>query len=219
MKKNNLLLLFFLFVVLYSCNNIEGKNQPRINQVNSTDMNTIRQNGFVKLQSKSSEANVFCKAYGLNTEFCFLIDLSMHSGLKRLYIWNFNRDTITNSFLVSHGCYTNPWGKDASKNKAFVSNEDGSHASSIGKYRIGNRGHSEWGIGVNYLLHGQESSNSNALKRQIVLHSWDEVADDEVYPDGTPEGWGCPAVSNNSMKLMDDMLQRSQKNVLLWVFQ
>jgi hypothetical protein len=68
------------------------------------------------------------------------------------------------------------------------------------------------------LLHGLESTNNNAVKRQIVLHSWSDVADKEVYPHGTPEGWGCPAVGNNFMKILDGKLKQTEQPVLLWIF-
>ncbi|WP_317616906.1 murein L,D-transpeptidase catalytic domain-containing protein, partial [Elizabethkingia miricola] len=42
-------------------------------------------------------------------------------------------------------------------------------------------------------MHGLEETNSNALKRVIVFHSWDKMSDEEVFPKGSPEGWGCPA--------------------------
>jgi len=66
------------------------------------------------------------------------------------------------------------------------------------------------------LLDGKEQTNSNAIKRAIVLHSWEEVPNDEVYPNGTPEGWGCPAVSNESMIKIDSVLQKNKK-VLFWI--
>ncbi len=172
-----------------------------------------------RLRSKAAEAKKYCNLNDLNQDFFFLVDLKRHSGLKRFYVWNFDKDTLDHSFLVSHGCGDNPWGKDDSKENATVSNEDGSHKSSVGKYIIGKRGYSSWGINVNYKLHGKDATNSNALKRLIVLHSWDAVPDEEVYPNGTPEGWGCPALSNSAMRLIDDKVRNSKKKVLLWVIQ
>ena len=61
-------------------------------------------------------------------------------------------------------------------------------------------------------------SNSNALKRFIVFHSWEVVSDEEVYPNGTPEGWGCPTISNNSFRIVDPLLKSSSKPVLMWIY-
>ncbi len=100
---------------------------------------------------------------------------------------------------------------------AETRNTANSYASSEGKYIIGERGYSQWGINVKYLLHGMDETNSNALQRIIVLHGWDQVTDTPLYPDGTPEGWGCPAVSNNAMRKLDALLKSSEKRVLMWV--
>ncbi len=170
------------------------------------------------LKQKGKEALQFCKTKGMNKEFCILIDMSRHSGLKRFYVWNFVTQKPVYSFLVSHGCCDNPWSMDYSKTKAIFSNRDGSHCSSLGKYKIGARGKSAWGIGINYLLHGLEKSNSNALKRAIVLHSWEQVPDEEVYPNGTPEGWGCPCLSNKNFRLLDPLLKQARKPVLMWIY-
>jgi len=169
------------------------------------------------LRTKSREAREFCISKGLETDFYILIDLARHSGLKRFYIWDLKMDTIADSFLVSHGCGNNPWGQDNSKDMAIVSNKEGSHLSSVGKYIIRDRGYSNWGIHINYRLYGQDLTNSNAYRREIVLHSWEKISDEEVYPNGTPEGWGCPAISNASMHIVDNKLRSTNKKVLLWV--
>ena len=173
---------------------------------------------YINLKMKSETALTFCKSNEMNIDFCILIDLSRHSGLDRFFIWDFTKDTITHSFPVSHGCCDNPWSGDYSKEKAKTSNVSGSHCSAEGKYKIGKRGYSNWGININYLLHGLEAGNKNALERQIVLHSWEKITDNEIYPVGTAEGWGCPAISNNNMKIVDEKLKATKRSVLLWIF-
>lgn len=162
------------------------------------------------------EAQEYCNKNNLNEELFFLIDLGIHSGLKRFFIYDLKDKKLLKSFLVSHGCGNSVWGETFTKEDAKVSNQFDSHCSSIGKYIVLNRGVSQWGIKVNYVLDGKEDTNSNALNRAIVLHSWEEVPNGEVYPDGTPEGWGCPAVSNESMIEIDSILQKNKK-VLFWV--
>ena len=162
------------------------------------------------------EAQQYCKRNNLNQDTFFLIDLGIHSGLKRFFVYDFKKNKITKSYMVSHGCGNNSWGATMSKENAPISNEFDSHCSSIGKFIILDRGVSQWGIKVNYVLQGKEKTNSHARSRAIVLHSWEAISSDEVYPKGTPEGWGCPAVSNVDMKEIDKLLKENKK-VLMWI--
>jgi len=207
MKKVSLILLLFIFIGFASfCDSNQKK------EISSPELN------YKRLSNKAKEALTYCKAKEYNTTYCVLIDMSMHSGKKRAFFWDFTKGTIIASGLCAHGCGALPWGETNTKEKPVFSNTPDSHCSSIGKYQIGQRGYSQWGININYLLQGLESTNNNALKRQIVLHSWDDVDDEEVYPDGTPEGWGCPAVGNVFMKTLDEKLKAEKKSVLLWMF-
>ncbi len=174
--------------------------------------------GQSRLQSKASEALQFCKNHHYNTTFCILVDMRVHSGKARFYVVDLKTKQILKSSLVSHGCGNNDWSGTSTKTSPVFSSVDGSHCTALGKYKVGKRGTSQWGIGVNYLLLGLENSNRNSLARQIVLHSWHAVPETERYPDGTPEGWGCPAVSNGMMTYIDGMLKSSAKPVLLWIY-
>lgn len=171
------------------------------------------------LRARAAWALAFCKEKKLNTAWCILVNAGLHSGLDRFYLWSFTADTFIRAFPVSHGCGENSWNDDESKTNPCFSNVDGSHCTSLGRYRLGERGVSSWGIRVKYLMYGLEQSNSNALARQIVFHSWENVPDSEVYPRGTPEGWGCPAVSNNNMRYMDSLLRTQKVPLLMWIYQ
>jgi len=177
---------------------------------------TIENKKSIDYTSYFNEAQQYCDENNLNQKLFFLIDLGIHSGLKRFFIYDLKNKKLLQSFLVSHGCGNSAWGATYTKENAEISNQVDSHCSSIGKYIVLNRGVSQWGIKVNYLLDGKDETNSNAMKRAIVLHSWEEVPDNEVYPYGTPEGWGCPAVSNESMIVIDSILQKNKK-VLFWI--
>lgn len=203
---HNILFLFSTFLI--GCNNPlpqkKAAEKPKIN-IEST-------------RTKARQAFEFCKAQNFNTEFCILIDMSLHSGVNRFIIWDFKKGSILNSFLVGHGCCDNKWNSDFSKDNPKFSNTDGSHCSSLGKYKIGERAYSDWGVNIKYVLHGLESTNSNALKRYIVFHSWEVVSDEEIYPKGTPEGWGCPTISNKNFRIIDPLLKSSSKPVLMWIY-
>ena len=175
-------------------------------------------NGVSKFELKREEALSFCKKNNLDTKYCILIDMSIHSGKKRLFVVDLKNDTILKSSMVSHGCGNYLWSDDQTKDKPSFSNIPESHLASLGKYRVGKRGWSNWGININYKLHGLDSTNSNAYMRMIVLHGWNSVQDKETYPNGSPEGYGCPAVSNNTMRYLDELLKNKKKDVLMWVY-
>ena len=119
--------------------------------------------------------------------------MRIHSGRKRLFVYDFQQQAIVLSGLCSHGCCDGLWGADESKTNPVFSNVPESYCSSLGKFAISDRGWSNWGINVNYKMRGLEKTNSKAYARTIVLHSWEMVGDTECFPAGTPEGWGCPA--------------------------
>lgn len=164
------------------------------------------------------EAYQFCQMQGMNTDFCILIDMDIHSGKKRFFVYDFNERKVINRALVSHGCCDGIWAIDGSAENPAFSNIPDSHCSSLGKYKIGQRGYSNWGIHINYKLHGLEATNDKAFQRYIVLHSWEAIGDEATYPWGSPEGWGCPAVSNKQMRYLDDLLKNVEKPVLMWIY-
>ena len=169
-----------------------------------------------KISKKAEEALVYCKSHKLNQEFCLLMDLSIHSGKTRFYVYNFKSKSITDSSLVCHGV-----GKNSTALNPIYSNEVGSNCTSLGKYKTGKRAYSNWGIHVHYKLHGLEKSNSNAFKRNVVLHSYEYVSETELYPNHLTMGWslGCPVLSNKPMKRIDALLQKTKKPTLLWIFE
>jgi hypothetical protein len=170
-----------------------------------------------KYSSYHSQAYSFCKANAMNTEFYFLLDFSIHSGKKRFFIHRFSDSTLVNSDLVTHGA-CDVFEENIHKySSAKFSNRVDSHCSSAGKYKIGKRDYSSWGIGVKYWLHGLETSNSNAQKRVVVLHSWNAVDDNEIFPNYSVLSWGCPSVSDNFMRKLDQLLQTAKQPTLLWI--
>ncbi len=214
-------LLFVCTFFLLSCNDSSDElsgpeRSAEINKISAGDSPYLPTANW--MESKAEEALAFCKLNNMNQDFCILVDFGIHSGKKRFFVWDFNKKEITRKFLVGHGCGDNTWSRDETKDNPSFSNIEDSHRSSLGKYKIGERGYSNWGVNTKYLMHGLESTNSNAMKRIIVFHSWEAVADEEVYPNGTPEGWGCPTISNASFKIIDPLLKASSKPVLMWIY-
>jgi len=170
-----------------------------------------------RLKVKAKEAKVYAQQNGLNTNMCVLVDMSIHSGKKRLFLWSFKGDSILKSAVCSHGTCDNLSNYDMDKSPQF-SNTPDTHCSSLGKYKLGKRGWSSFGVNFNYKLHGLEKTNSNAYKRYIVFHSWSIIDDEETYPIHIAQSWGCPAVSNNFMVDIDKVIKKQDKSLLFWIY-
>lgn len=181
---------------------------------NNSEVETLATKNY---NSFHKEAETFCKENDYNESYYFLVDLSVHSGKHRFFIYDFETKKIVDKNLATHGsCDQFEENPDKWKKVKFDNRVD-SHCSMKGKYRIGNRDYSSWGINVKYWLHGLEVTNKNAVKRVVVLHSWSDLKNKETYPKYSPLSWGCPAVSNEFMRKLDARLQQSEKPVLLWI--
>lgn len=103
---------------------------------------------------QNNQALTYCESNNFNTDFYILIDLSIHSGSNRLFVYNFK--TKKNDFekLVTHGTCDVFSTNEKMWEKAKFSNKIDSHCSSKGKFKIGKREYSSWGIKVKYWLHG-----------------------------------------------------------------
>lgn len=169
-----------------------------------------------RLKIKANEARLYSVGKGFNANYCILVDFGIHSGKKRFFVWDLKGDSIKYSSLCAHG-----YGKNSTQTKPVYSNVEGSYCSSLGKYKLGVRSYSKWGINVHYKLHGLESTNSNAFKRYIVLHSYTPLPGKEVYPMHLPLGMsqGCPVICNEVMKQLDALLKVEKKPLLLWIYE
>lgn len=165
--------------------------------------------------TKIKEAFDFAKKNKMDTTIALFIDFSIPSGKNRLFVYDLKNKKVLKSALCAHGSGTESF---FSGDKVKFSNVPESHCSSEGKYKIGKRGWSNWGTHFNYKLHGLESSNSNAFKRIIVLHSYDMVGDKEIYPNKLVNSWGCPMVSNNTMLFLDKEIKKAKQPVLMWIY-
>jgi L,D-transpeptidase catalytic domain len=178
---------------------------------------TVEEKTIKEYASSHTEALKYCKENKFNEDYYYLLDLSIHPGKNRFFVYDFKQNKITDQNLVTHGSCDqfetniNKW------HKAKFSSKSDSHCSMKGKYKIGKRDYSSWGINVKYWLHGLESTNSTAVKRVVVLHSWSAVSNEEIYPKVSPLSWGCPAVSDEFMRKLDAQLKVSAKPVLLWI--
>jgi hypothetical protein len=208
-------IICLVLLLLFSC--YDNSNSSKSGSDKETEIPKPEPN-FERLKLKANEALKFCKQNNYNQDTCILIDMSLHSGVNRFFVWDFKKNEVVHQSIVSHGtCQHNPWRGDNTKENPTFSNVPESHCSSLGKYLIGERGYSQFGVNIKYILHGLDETNSNAQKRVIVFHSWEAIPNQEPFPKGTPEGWGCPAISDNEFLKIDKWLQ-NKKKVLMWIY-
>jgi hypothetical protein len=163
------------------------------------------------LLNRVREARGYIEGKNFSTRYCFLIDMGIHCGKKRFFVYDLLTNKVVYSGLVSHGS----GGVDYSLDPKF-SNGPGSGCSSLGKYRVGEVYYGQYG--KSYKLYGLESSNSNAYRRAVVLHGYNCVPDEEIYPKGICNTSGCAGVSPNFLKQLSTIIDESQKPILLWIF-
>ena len=163
-----------------------------------------------KIHKKAAEAKQFVAQKGMNQDWCILIDFSYNLFTKRMFIYDLKNGKIIETALVSHGV-----GGGSDADNVVFSNVEGSGCSSEGKYRLGIRSYSKFGVHYHYKMHGLESTNSNAYKRYIVLHSYEYAYCDNP----TTASLGCPVICDDMMIYLDKKIKASSnKSLLLWIF-
>ncbi|MDR2955354.1 MAG: murein L,D-transpeptidase catalytic domain family protein [Prevotella sp.] len=217
MQKNLWSVLIFIALTLFPfvmCSQ-KGKENTDNATIEINAKLAEEQAAFARLKAKADTAKVFCKAKEFDLQHCILIDFSIHSGKNRFYVWDFENDTIKYQSLCCHG-----YGQESTQSKPVFSNVEGSYCSSLGKYKIGARSYSNWGINVHYKMHGLDKTNNNSFKRWIVLHSHTPVPSHEIHPQHLPLGWsqGCPVINDDIMRKVDALLKATKKPMLLWVY-
>jgi hypothetical protein len=163
------------------------------------------------LSTRASEIASYASQKGYSNKYCFLIDMSLPSGQNRFFVFNLEKRSIAYSGLVAHGSC-----EERFLSRAKFSNVVNSGCSSLGKYKIGAFYHGTYG--ESFRLHGLENSNSNAFPRGVVIHGYDCVPDEEIYPRVLCNSLGCPMVSYNFFDKLANIIGSSRKPILLWIY-
>ncbi|MEN2402999.1 murein L,D-transpeptidase catalytic domain-containing protein [Flavobacterium sp. MC2016-06] len=146
-----------------------------------------------------------------NTKIAFLLDMKVPSGKNRFFVYDLENNKILDQGLVAHGSGSETGVKGSLK----FSNESNSNCTALGRYVIGK---TYKGIfGKAYKLTGLDESNSNALKRAIVLHYYSAVPYDEqdYY---ISNSHGSPMVNEQFFKRIEKIIDSSKSNIILDVY-
>ena len=166
-----------------------------------------------RVLERATELREFCCQRGYNTRIALFVDLSRHSGRCRFVAWDFESQSILISSPVSHGSGS----KESHVRSAYarLSNEDGSHLSSIGRALVAERYEGRYGVA--YRLDGLDATNSNLRPRCVVLHGWEHTTSFPIWPLPTVGSFGCPVLSRRRMAEVDALL-KDEKGVILDIF-
>ncbi len=167
---------------------------------------------FGVLTEKLWEGDDYCRENGMNTELGIFIDLGLNSGYYRCWVIGYADGVIRHQGLVAHGSGKGNWLPTGIRK---YSNEKGSLLSSLGKYKTGESYMGQYGLA--YRLYGLEATNSNAFSRAIVLHAHPAIPEFQSSK-ALFQSWGCPSVSTTFLKKLSDIIDNSDKPVLVWIF-
>jgi hypothetical protein len=123
-----------------------------------------------------------------NPRYLTLIDMSLSSNIKRMWVIDMDSNALVFNELTSHG-------KNSGDEYATsFSNTNNSHQSSLGFYVTGDIYYGRQNLSVK--LHGLENGfNSNAFARGIVIHGADYVSESFAEKENRlGRSYGCPAV-------------------------
>ncbi len=161
--------------------------------------------------SKAIQARNYATENNFSTRYCFLVDMSIHGGRKRFFVYDLERNLVVMSGLVAHGSCG-----DSFSDEAKFSNMPGHGCSSLGKYKVGEKYRGQYG--KSYKLYGLEYTNSNAYKRAVVLHGFSCVPDEEIYPRVVCNSLGCAMVSPAFFEKLCSIIDSSKRPIVLWVY-
>lgn len=138
-----------------------------------------------------------------------IADMSRPSTEKRLVVVDLHTGRTLLHTYVAHGQGTGELMAEV------FGNEEGSHRTSLGLYRVGSEIASPK-HGQALLLHGLDAGvNDRALEREIIMHGADYVSEAFIAEHGRlGRSWGCPAVPRDTMS---DLVRLLADGGLLYV--
>ena len=165
--------------------------------------------------SELKEVRETCHKKGFSEDYCILVDFSRPSGEDRMAIIDLNTSSVLDTGPCAHGR-----GKGNSAWKPNFSNKKGSRCSSLGAFKIAEKGYSTT-VGLRFALDGLDDSNSNARRRNILIHSSRYVGIMHHLTSYLPlsdASWGCFTTSPAMLRKIEALCDKSRKPILLYAY-
>lgn len=161
------------------------------------------------------DAWTYCHEKGLNEDYCLFVDFSRPSGEDRIALYDFKTQSMVYAAPCAHGN-----GKSNTAWRPKFSNEEGSHCSVTGHFKVGGKGYSH-AVGLHFKLDGLDAGNSNARQRHIYIHASKYVgiaAMFTAYLPLTDASQGCFTTSEMMLQKIEMISQKSEKPLLLYAY-
>ncbi len=208
-----ILCLLALLATLFTCfSNEPGTSNKSLVALLKVEEKKPVYNYRHKLDTRVPALKKFCRDNNYSTQYCFMVDMSIHSGKKRFFVYNLKKSSVECEGLVTNGA-----GSETGSEKLLFSNVPGSGCTSLGRYKIGNSYNGRFGLA--YKLHGLNKTNSKAFERYVVLHSHSCVPEDDIYPGSICPSLGCPTVAPEFLTTLSNYISKSGKPVLLEIYE
>lgn len=162
-----------------------------------------------KVLALAERGYLYARAHNLaDSPVTIIVDFSLPSSEKRLWLYDLDRHKTLLSTYVSHG-------KGSGLEEPYkFSNSKNSHKSSLGFFKVLNTYNGKHGLSLK--LQGLESSNSSALTRGIVLHSANYVTPSYIQSHKhAGRSWGCFAVPAKDERLI---INKTMQHSLLFAY-
>ncbi len=206
MMKKIIFGLLFIGIIFMSFKLVDTLKTDHSKGLEFNDLSKKRLENQIKELKKVIQSN---SKY--NSEIAFFIDMKIHSGKNRFFIYDLKKNLVLDQGLVAHGSGS----ETGIPGKLKFSNTNNSLATSLGKYYIGNSYNGKFGKA--YKLYGLDKTNSNAFDRAVVLHKYFDVPYEEQ--DGyICNSYGCPMVNENYFKRIENIIDNSKTNILLAIY-
>lgn len=178
----------------------------------------------VSLDDYDRYREIFCteflqkaRMHNADTRYLILVDYSMPSNQDRMFIWDLEQDKVVEKFWCAHG-----FGGESTAERPVFSNTLDSNCSSLGWFLVDRSVGRSVHYGYNYhAVDGLDACNSNARRREILIHAWESVTRDHNARINHPmsldyRSAGCFTTTDEGYKTIDQYVKSRNKRILLY---
>lgn len=212
-NRKSLIGIFIGFAILMMCT-VACNARTESSQTEETSPTEVLSERYKDIVHSTFQSKA--RQHKADTRYLILVDYSIPSNDYRLFIWDAEQDCIVEKFWCTHG-----FGGGSTPDRPVFSNTPGSNCSSLGWYLV------DRGVGVSgkygydyHAVEGLDASNSNARRREILIHSWSSVDRDYEAQIDHPMKLdmrcaGCFTTTDEGFKTIDRYVKSRQKRMLL----